>query len=236
MTDYDFSTGTTGTVRIRVLSTTVEFWINAGQSVSWWGSVGYSWTSPNGNGSSSFGYPAGSGWLKIRTITVTSSGTVSINIGDTGTSAVGDPSNKSVYVSRASRPPTPDAPFFPQSNSIGHNTIGVQATDNGDGGSPITARQIGWGTSSSSPTNYINDDAGTATGLHLYTMYYFWYRVQNSEGWSPWSARSSARTLASGYLYLSGWRPMVAYVKVNGVWRESIPYQKTFGAWHPSSN
>lgn len=231
MTDYDFSTGTSGTVRIRVLTSTVEFWINAGQSVSWWGSVGYSWTSPNGNGSSSFGYPAGSGWLKIRTITVTSSGTVSINIGDTGTSAVGDPSNKSVYVSRASKPPTPDAPTF---TSIGHTTIGVKATDNGDGGSAITARQIGWGTSSSSPTNYINAASGTATPLHQHTSYYFWYRVQNSEGWSNWSARSVAVTLAGAMVNNGGvWYKAVPYVKVIGVWREAIPYQKVVQTWFP---
>lgn len=229
MTDYDFSTGTTGTVRIRVLSSTVEYWINAGQSVSWWGSVGYSWDTPSGGGSSSFGYPAGSGWLKIRTVTATASGTYSINIGNTGTSAVGDPGNKSVTVNRATKPPTPDAPTLV---TRGHNTLAVKATDNGTGGASITARQIGYGTSSSSPSSYINSSSGTASNLHLGTTYYFWYRVQNSEGWSNWSSRASFVTYASGMVRVSSvWKSAVAYVRVSGVWKEAIPYVKVSGVW-----
>lgn len=68
----------------------------------------------------------------------------------------------------------------------------------GDGGSAIVQYQIGYGTNPNSPQLFDSslglDGSGTIDGLSQGTIYYFWARVRNASGWSPWSVRSSAHT------------------------------------------
>lgn len=94
----------------------------------------------------------------------------------------------------ASAPPKPKIPALEEVTNV---KIQVRGSDNGNGGATITQRQIGWGTSSSSIQN--TDDTSTAGGIAFYgltpnTRYYFWYRVRNSVGWSPWSDRLGVTT------------------------------------------
>jgi hypothetical protein len=71
---------------------------------------------------------------------------------------------------------------------------------NGTGGLLVDQYQIGYGTSSSAPVSYYTVSgmftSGTTTvpGLNAKTTYYFWARVHTSAGWSPLSARTSAKT------------------------------------------
>lgn len=91
-------------------------------------------------------------------------------------------------------PQNPDTPVL---SSITATSVYVNGNDNGNNGSAVVERQIGYGTSSSSPTLYKTADAygnATVTGLSNGTTYYFWYRVRNAVGWSGWSGRSSAKT------------------------------------------
>lgn len=61
---------------------------------------------------------------------------------------------------------------------------------------PITARQIGYGTNPVSVQHTVSSDKSTLiTGLTVGTLYYFWARVANSEGYSAWSPRASVTTV-----------------------------------------
>jgi len=66
-----------------------------------------------------------------------------------------------------------------------------------DGGAPIDDRQIGYGTDPNTVQTTVSSNGdSTITGLSRYTTYYFWSRVHTAWGWSNWSARSQAATLA----------------------------------------
>lgn len=61
---------------------------------------------------------------------------------------------------------------------------------------PIIGRQIGYGTHPSSVQHTVSSDKSTLiTGLTKGTLYYFWARVQNADGFSGWSPRASVTTL-----------------------------------------
>lgn len=195
MTDYDKSTGSTGTMRIRVLSTTVEFWINSGNSTTWIAALPWGYK-VNGvtKTDRTYNYAAGSGWEKLATFTVSDSQTVYFYLYSTGTSGLGGPTTHSVYVDRVSAPPAPTTTITGRTNT----TISVDSDQTGTGGGTIEQRQAGYGTSSSSPTSYLtlalSNGTGTITGLNPNTTYYVWTRIRNEKGWSPWSSRKSQKT------------------------------------------
>lgn len=195
MTDYDKSTGASGTMRIRVLSTTVEFWINSGNSTTWIADLPWGYTvNGNTNNDRSYNYAAGSGWEKLATFTVTTSQTVTFRLFATGTSGFGGPTTHSVAVDRVEAPPAPTTTITGRTNT----TISVDSDQTGTGGGTIDERQAGYGTSSSSPQSYktlaLSNGTGTLTGLNPGTTYYVWTRIHNEKGWSPWSSRKSQKT------------------------------------------
>ena len=189
MTDYDWSIGNSGTMRIRVLATTVEFWITANNSTTFAYNMPWGYT-VNGvtNNSKEYRYNAGAYWEKIGSWSVTYSQTVTFRLFDTGTSGLGSGATHSVFVDRADRPSPPTKPAI---SSITHNSAYVTFSDGSNNGASIDSRQIGYGTSSSSPTTTVSSDKSTTiTGLSTGTRYYVWARTHNSEGWSDWSARA----------------------------------------------
>lgn len=194
MVDYTKATGSSGTMMIRDTGTIVEFWIKAGSST-------YAYDMPWAyvvNGVSSnwleFRFESGGLYQKVGGWNVTYDQTVTFKLGSTGTSGLGGPTTFSVAIQRATEPDKPGP--FTITGKTGTSITG-DAYDNGNGGSAILQRRIGYGTSPSNVQAYLDtNSAGTATvtGLANGTTYYFWYQVRNAVGWSPFSNRTSATT------------------------------------------
>lgn len=193
MVDYTKSTGSSGTMMIRDTGSLVEFWIKAGSAtfayqMPW----GYTVNGTTDN-TNEFRFESGGAWQKIRSWTVTTDQTVTFRLYDTGTSGLGGPTTLSAAIARAT---IPDPPSKPVISNIGSTTATVTYTDGNNGGDAIDARQVGYGTSSTSPTTTISSDRNdNLSGLTPKTTYYVWARTHNSKGWSAWSTRASFVTL-----------------------------------------
>ena len=104
-------------------------------------------------------------------------------------------STLSATVALAKIPRYPNPPSTPAISNIASTSVYVTFKD-GSSGTPIDARQIGYGTNSTSPTTLVSSDGSdTVSGLTPGTVYYFWAREHNTAGWSAWSGRASATTL-----------------------------------------
>jgi hypothetical protein len=193
MTDYTKATGSSGTMRIRDTGTTVEFWLNSGNSSTFNHQLPWSYTDASGSsGTKYFDYSAGDGWQRVRSWTVTTDQTVTFRIGDTGTSGFGGPTSFSVAIDRAS---IPSPPSIVTLSGVTNTSVNAAFNDGANNGAAIDTRQIGYGTSSSSVQSTITSDRSTTiTGLTPGTTYYFWARTHNAKGWSAWGPRGSATT------------------------------------------
>jgi hypothetical protein len=193
MVDFNKSTGSSGTMRIRDTGTTVEFWLNSGNSTTSNNNLPWSYTDASGtSGTLHFDYNANSGWQRLRSWTVTTDQTVTFRIGDTGTSGFGGPTSLSATIDRASIPSPPSACAF---SSLTANTVVASFSDGASNGAAIDTRQIGFGTSSTSVQHLVTSDRSTLIiGLAPGTLYYFWARTHNAKGWSSWGPRSSITT------------------------------------------
>lgn len=127
----------------------------------------------------------------------------------------------------------PTAPSAPLLSSVTATSVDVSWTDNSDGGSSITAHQIGWGTSSTTPTSSVSANSPQViTGLTPGTTYYIFVRAQNSVGWSAWSKSTSMRTVAGAYILVgSAWKLAVPYVNVGGTWKRAEAWGRNAGVW-----
>lgn len=208
----------------------VEFWLKAGsQTFNYdlpWAYV----VNGNSSGWKSYSFDPGGDWQKVYRVLVKTSQTVTFKIGDSGTSGLGGPTTFSHSISRASKP---SAPSSVKLTSITSNSLLATFTDGASNGDSIDSRQIGYGTSSTSPQKTVSSDKSTTiTGLTPGTTYYFWARTHNSEGWSSWSARSSATPLAVVRVRVLGsWHAAIPYVKDGGVWKPAEVWGKTAGVW-----
>lgn len=127
----------------------------------------------------------------------------------------------------------PDAPDPVVLSFITQTTMRTAFNANGNGGAAITQWQLGYGTSSSAPQILVTS-AGTKdiSGLLPATTYYFWARGMNSVGWGPYSARTTARTVAGSRVLVGGvWKEAIPYVRVGGVWKVAQPWGKIAGIW-----
>lgn len=90
------------------------------------------------------------------------------------------------------------APGTPVISSITSNSVHVAFTD-GTGGATPDGREIAYGPNSAGPTASgnltISSDGSTDIfAMSSGTTYYFWARMHNAAGFSPWSARAQATT------------------------------------------
>jgi hypothetical protein len=128
----------------------------------------------------------------------------------------------------------PDQPNPVVFSEVAQNSVRATANYRGrwDGGSPILEWQIGYSLLPASPSTMVSGANIIAANLQVAATYYFWSRVRNALGWSPWSTRSSV-TLFGGAYIKSGniQHRAVPWVKVGGVWKVAKPYNKFNGVW-----
>jgi len=127
----------------------------------------------------------------------------------------------------------PTAPQAPLLSSITATTVDVAFYPNSDGGSAITAWQIGWGNTALGPAQSVSASSPQVlTGLTPGTTYYIFVRAQNSVGWSAWSKPTMMKTVAGAYI-LDGstWKLAVPYVNVGGTWKKAEAWGRVAGTW-----
>lgn len=131
----------------------------------------------------------------------------------------------------------PDAPNPVVVSNPDQTSVLASFTDNGNGGSPITGREIGYGTSPTAPTSSITyTGVMTIPGLLPGKVYYFWSRVRNSVGWSAYSAPVSMKTVAGASVNVNGvWKDAIPYVKDGGTWKLARPWGRVSGEWTKST-
>lgn len=128
---------------------------------------------------------------------------------------------------------TPTAPAAPLLSSVTATTVDVAFYPNDNGGSAITAWQIGWGLSSTAPTSTISAASPQVLkGLTPGTTYYIFVRAQNSVGWSAWSKPTMMKTVAGAYILVgSTWKLAIPYVNVGGTWKKAEAWGRVAGTW-----
>lgn len=192
MPDYTRATGNAGTMLIRDTGSIVEFWLYApsptyNHQLPWAGFY-------NGVNIGPFIYDfVGGAWRKLASLNVVGSQNVVFNLGRSGTSGLGGPTDFTVYINRTSRPSPPSTP---QILSITDTAIAVQFADGANNGAAIDAREIWYGTIPTPGAQYGVPGTPWLIGLLAKgTLYYFWGRTHNALGWSDWSPAVAARTL-----------------------------------------
>lgn len=132
----------------------------------------------------------------------------------------------------------PDAPTPAGFSDITQNAIRYHFQGHYDGGSPIREWQALWQDATANGPQHSywsNGSTLLGPGLAPGRTYNFWSRGRNDIGWGPWSAVSSARTIAGARVKHEGqWREAVPYVKHNGAWKLAQPYSKINGIWRRS--
>lgn len=129
-------------------------------------------------------------------------------------------------------PPAPTAPVL---SEIKQTSLKTVYSGNGDGGSPITAWETGYGTDPTTPQTIVTGYNLTLTGLSPGAVYYVWGRGKNKYGAGAWSARSTATLLAGAWVDVAGVKKRaVPYVKTGGVWKVAESWAKIAGLWKVS--
>lgn len=137
---------------------------------------------------------------------------------------------------------SPRAPTAPSLSAIGQTSLKASAYSDGDGGSPITAYEIGYGTDPDYPEEMVMGSFSrirswyllnaTLTGLTPGQRHYVWGRCWNMYGFSDWSDRSSATTLPGAWVDVDGVKKVaIPYVRDDGVWKVAESWTKIEGLW-----
>lgn len=132
-------------------------------------------------------------------------------------------------------PPAPNTPIVSDATQT---SVVASFSDNGNGGSAITGREIGYGVSivTGVDASVTYTDVMTIPNLKPGTTYYFWSRVRNSVGWGPYSAPASLRTVAGAKVNVNGvYLDAVPYVNVAGTWKLARPWGRIAGVWKQST-
>lgn len=128
----------------------------------------------------------------------------------------------------------PDAPPPPFPVYVAQNMF-VAASDYAgyDGGRPIEEWQFSYGKNPDGGALAVN--GGPKQELRQLDpgmRYYYWVRVRNAIGWSPWSQRSEQLLIAGSTVTIDNVvHRAVPYIKVDGVWRLARPWSKYVGEW-----
>lgn len=194
MVDYDYSSGE-GTLRIRDLGSTVEFWVKAGYTSFYWNGLDFNVTANGSTTPYSINYPSGADWYKVTSRTVSSSQTVTFRLlTDTNTSSLGGPTTASRFLDRGT---VPDPPSIPTITSITSTSMFVTFSDGDNGGLSIDDREIGYRRSTVSYTEALvsSDGSTLITGLLPGTSYVVYARTHNSKGWSSYGPTRTIKTL-----------------------------------------
>jgi hypothetical protein len=231
MVDYTKSTGASGTMMIRDTGTYVEFWLEAGSGT-------YNYQLPwsyviNGvtSGSQTFRFEQGGANQRLRRWLVTTTQTVTFKIGNSGTSGLGGPTTFSHLITRSTIPGPPSAVTL---TNVTPTSVYATWSDGATNGAPIISRQILYGThpTSGNQTIIASDKSTDIAGLQPGTLYYFWARTGNTNGFGPWGPRSQVTTVAGVRIKVgSVWKVAIPYVRVGGVWKLAHPWGRIAGVW-----
>nr|WP_287424029.1 fibronectin type III domain-containing protein [Candidatus Brachybacter algidus] len=130
---------------------------------------------------------------------------------------------------------SPPAPTTPALSEIKQTSLKMVYFGNGDGGSPITAWETGYGTDPNAPQTTVTGSNLTLTDLSPGQVYYVWGRGWNQYGPGAWSARSTATLLAGAWVDVDGVKKRaVPYVRDGGVWKLAVSWAKIEGLWKES--
>jgi hypothetical protein len=188
----------------------------------------------SGGGHPSLQTASGSIWIGHN-----GDGTKSVSMSVTTTGWDGGPNLVSTGVSSFALPTIPrisNPPALPVIADIKQTSVVVVWSDGG-GGAPVDEREVGYGTDPNTVITIITGANGyqPVTGLLPGTTYYFWARTHNSAGYSAWSPRAQAQTIAGARVLVGGvWKQAIPYVKVGGVWVLARPWVRVLGVWKES--
>lgn len=127
-----------------------------------------------------------------------------------------------------------DTPNQPIVSDPTQTSVVVSFTDNGNGGTIILERQIGYYVENDPTLAVTVPYTGVMTidGLQPGVVHYFWARVRNSAGWSPWSPVAVQKTIAGAWVWVGGVaKEAVPYVRDGGVWKLARPWGRVAGVW-----
>ena len=201
MPAFDKGTGSASLLRIYDNgSTAVEFLIFSGDPATWSGGVPWSGRINGVNVGGSRPITSGRGWYSCGTWAVSTAQTAQFNIGASGTSGIGGPTNHSAWIARGTVPPAPSPLAF---GAITPTSIVARFQSNGEGGGGTVFSR--WESQYSTSPTFASGNSGllvstgTVTGSPLTpgTTYYWRHRGVNNLGAGPWSTTSSATTLPS---------------------------------------
>jgi hypothetical protein len=135
--------------------------------------------------------------------------------------------------SQATTLSVPAAPSSPTMTDITQTTAVASWIPVNTGGSPITAYQVGYSTTDTTPTTTVSATSPKLlTGLSPGVTYYFRTRAQNAVGWSAWSAPTVAKTIAGARVKVgSVYKDAIPWVRQGGVWKVARPWVKAMGEW-----
>lgn len=220
MPDYDRSTGSAGTLRIRDTGSSVEFYIGCSDPATNSGSIPWSASVNGASVGGAVSFPAGSGWRLVAAYPVTTAQTVTFSIGSSGTMGIGGPTSHSAAISRgggggggggASVPTAPRDPVISDVTSTSFRVTWTAPSSNG--GAAIDQYLVRrHPTDASLPSSGRVDTTYSGSTLTAvisgltpgWTRFYVGVYAHNSAGFSPRSVVVEARGLAGVYVGKGG--------------------------------